>query len=90
MDAPWDDETECEDPAETAYRQVAANDLWQRVLTLAVDGDVLRHEKHPVHVHPGLQHKLMVWVCEARRPRPQCPCGLYRLQWLPQRAGEGG
>lgn len=79
----WEDwQTETEDD-DAAYHQVADDEAWQRVLTLAVAGDVLRHEKHPSQVPEGVQHKLFVWVCETRRPQAQCPCGLYRLRWLP-------
>lgn len=78
----YDEDEDRDEPEVVAYEAVLDDPDWHRTRKLALEGTVFRHQKHPAEVHPGLQHKLFVWICETRRPATHCPCGLYALMWL--------
>jgi hypothetical protein len=71
-----------EEPENRAYAAVLRNKSWASTRKLAIEGTIFRHSKHPAEVHPGVQHKLFVWICETKRPATHCPCGLYAVQWI--------
>ena len=84
------DEDLDEDDARTWRIGGAGGSDWTSTRKLALEGTVFRHQKHAQAVHPGVQHKLFFWVCEARRPRERCPCGLYALHVAGRRQHERG
>lgn len=76
------DPDEIDDDEDVDIYEACLNDrAWIRTRALAVDGERFAHQKHEEEVHPGVQHKLFVWVCEAKRPQRYCPCRLYELTW---------
>lgn len=77
-----DDRDDDDEKRPPAYTAVVGDQAWTSTRTLAIEGTVFRHTRHPADVPPGIQHKLLVWLCETRRPATHCPCGLYALQWL--------
>jgi hypothetical protein len=77
----YDEDEVVDAPAVIAYEAVLDDHDWARTRQLVLDGQVFRHEKHAATVHPGVQHKLFVWICETRRPQAHCPCGLYAVTW---------
>lgn len=70
------------DEDEAWFETVRTDEDWADTRKLAISGEYFGHRKHKADVDVGVQHKLMVWHCEARKPAQRCWCGLYSIAWV--------